>query len=190
MDVKGVLRNLGLTEEDPHQVGTKTTMQPESRPVRVVSEPMPEPVTASAVATSTATSVQDFYAEQGFGEGGVFQLQAFMSTMPATLPDTQKVTTVMGILTASKLSLADFKLDADKRVGALESHAELLKAQTDEAVTNATKAIAALNEEIARYQQSIQEKTELNDKAQKEFKAEIDRVKAIVGPFQNIGITQ
>lgn len=130
-----------------------------------------------------SVNIQEFYEANGFTEGGVHQLNAYMSTMPSTLTDEQKVKTVIGILDASKANLADMLADGVKRTAALQANMDSeLQACADHIQGN-VDAIAALQTEIARYQKDTEETGDKSVDIKKAFTAEIDKVQQIAKPF-------
>ena len=168
----GFLEKFGLTEE---AVPKKHMVIPteEEKAVTVV------------VPAESAYDLAAFYAANGFTDEGVFQLEAYMSTMPPTLTDEQKVKTVIGIITASKLDLPTFLDDAVKRVAALQTYIDSQSIIITDRIQLDTKNIEALQAEVARYQKDIEEAGELIVSFKKAFTTEIDRVNAIIKPFND-----
>lgn len=167
----GFLERIGmLQEEESPSPGSPT----QSAPIGFSAQ----------VEIPTVGSVEQLYKDLNLPVNqGVFQLQAYMATMPVALTDAQKVETVKGIVAATGSDYNVLIKDGQDRIQILKAAAAKSDGIYKDNVADATEAIDALKAEIERYQTEISSLSESNQKVQQEFKLEVDKITGIIAPF-------
>jgi hypothetical protein len=179
MGGKGFLAKMGLVESE----------ETDDIPIKTVSEEVtlsPEPTASEPVTNGDiATSVDEFYESKQIDiETGVYQLQAFVATIPASISQVDRVKMVYGILEASKMDIETFIEDAETRTTILQAYVQKVTNDVAQRTEDNTQMIAELQKEIERCQTDIKMSNEMKDGIIKDFGAEIAKINSIVAPFK------
>ena len=161
MAKKSFFEKLGLVESTEPEISTEDlqkelrSISEEPQQTTIEIQDIPEDMLLEDVIT-----VEEVYEKFGLTqmETSIFKVDEFLSVLPKELPNDAKKTSVLGILSASGLSLDSLLNDATSRQSALLS--------TFDAFTNETNSIVDTKKaEIEDLEQKIDQlKTEINDR--------------------------
>ncbi|MNV83874.1 hypothetical protein D3C71_1777050 [compost metagenome] len=110
----------------------------------------------------------------------IFKVEEFSKVLPDSLPSDVKRQSVIGILTTSNLPVEDLKLDAEQRVGSINSVMEQFTTQTVDVLNVSQAEIAELEIRIDELKKVITDRKSLQEKQEKLSNDEIDKISNIV----------
>ncbi|MFR3656763.1 MAG: hypothetical protein ACLTWK_00585 [Eisenbergiella sp.] len=169
-----LLTKLGILEEVP-----KNEEAMESNYVEDVSTPLAD---AEIPDTISETLIDDIYSENGISglEKSIYKVEMFANTLPKEMPQATQATTVLGILAASGIAVADVLNDADIRRDVLRSVKSEIDGNNNEKILEAESKIEALKSEIEELNSEIYNaKVEMNA-ADNRIEEEISKIDEMV----------
>lgn len=169
-----LLTKLGILEEVP-----KNEEAMESNYVEDVSTPLAD---AEIPDTISETLIDDIYSENGISglEKSIYKVEMFANTLPKEMPQATQATTVLGILAASGIAVADVLNDADIRRDVLRSVKAEIDGNNNEKILEAESKIEALKSEIEELNSEIYNaKVEMNA-ADNRIEEEISKIDEMV----------
>lgn len=127
-------------------------------------------------------SIESIYAQSNLNDlnRSIFKVDEYSKVLPESLPAAVKRQSVIGILTASNLTVDELISDAEQRIGTLNAVQKMTNDSTNTLISEKEERIANLLAAVDVLKQEINDRKlsqEIQDKAIKE---EFDKIKEII----------
>jgi hypothetical protein len=130
--------------------------------------------------TETYNAITDLYAQFGKESGGVgtvFIIDAFIKTLPESLAEDVKRSSVLNILNVSNINVNHLINDGVSRMEILSNFANAFSEYTGQVTTTREQQITVLEEQVKALKREISERNRLQDKQQATIDAEVKEIR-------------